>query len=192
MFVPATAPAPARFARFVVLAPRGLPADTRSLLGGAIQSALPGNQATIRSVTLETLYLRDIGEARFQGPIVTALGVLALALAGVGVFGTVSFLVAQRTHELGIRVALGASPGDIWRSVVLATVGTTLAGLGVGSLSAWMLESVVASTVFGWTSSGSGALSLVAGAILSAAVLAASIPAGRASRIDPASALRAE
>ena len=110
----------------------------------------------------------------------------------VGVFGLVSFLVEQRTREFGIRMTLGARPGDIWRTVVGQNLWPAVMGLMIGVAGAWALESVVRSAVFGWPSSGVQAVAIVVVALLGIVVLAAALPARRAMRVDPASALRAE
>jgi ABC-type antimicrobial peptide transport system permease subunit len=104
----------------------------------------------------------------------------------------VSYLVEQRTREFGIRFALGARPHDIWRNVIRQSVMPALAGLAIGVAAAWALESVVRSSVFGWQSSGIGAVSAVAVALIAVTILAAAVPARRAMRIDPAMTLKAE
>lgn len=176
----------------VVWAPRASLADLTAAVVSAVHSALPGARVEIEPVTLEALFLREVGEAQFQAPIVFAFGVLAFMLAGIGVFGLVSYLVEQRTREFGLRLALGARPGDVWRSVIRQSISPAIAGLIIGVAGAWALESVVRSSVFGWQSSGSGAISAVAVALLGITVLAAAVPARRAMRIDPAKTLKAE
>jgi hypothetical protein len=176
----------------VAWAPDATTSDVQARVESAIQNALPGWRVSIRPVTFEDLFLRDVGEAQFQAPIVVAFGVLAFLLAGIGVFGLVSYLVAQRTREYGIRFALGARPGDVWQSVIRQSLVPAVAGLAVGIAGAWALESVVRSSVFGWQSSGVGAIGAVAIALLGVTVFAAAWPARRAMRIDPAIVLRAE
>jgi ABC-type antimicrobial peptide transport system permease subunit len=121
---------------------------------------------------------------------VIAFGVLAGALALVGVFGIVSFLVHQRSREFGIRIALGARRADIRVAVLQESVRPALAGLALGVFGAWVSASVVESTVFGWQTSGLQAVVLVVAVILGVAVVAALAPAARAARIDPAMSLR--
>jgi ABC-type antimicrobial peptide transport system permease subunit len=143
-------------------------------------------------MTFDTEFERSIGEARFQTPVVVSFGLLATVLAGIGIFGLVSYLVEQRTREFGIRLAIGATRQHIWLSVVREAVYPALVGLAVGSAAALALETVVKSTVFGWQSSGALAAGAVVVALLSVAVVAALIPAARATRVDPALTLRAE
>jgi predicted permease len=181
-----------RFSSPVVWAPGLSPAELRRRAAQAIGAVLPGVDVEVRPVSLENLFLREIGEAQFQGPIVVAFGVLAFVLAGIGVFGLVSYLVEQRTREFGIRFALGARPQDVWRSVIRQSVVPALAGIAIGVGGAWALESIVRSSVFGWQSSGAGAASAVAVALIAVTILAAAVPARRAMRIDPAVTLKAE
>ena len=121
-----------------------------------------------------------------------AFGAMAFLLAGAGVFGLVSYLVERRRREFGIRLALGASRFGIWRQVLRLSLMPALAGLLIGSTGAWMLESVVRASVFGWESSGSGAVVFVAIALLAVAVIASLAPARRAMTVDPAVTLRSE
>ena len=188
--VPAAGQAPVDW--FVAWAPGVSATELGARLESALQNVVPFTRIGVTPVTFENLFLRDIGEAQFQAPIMLAFGVLAFVLAGVGVFGLVSYLVEQRTREFGIRFALGARPGDVWQSVIGQSLIPALAGLAVGIGGAWALESVVRSSVFGWQSSGAGAISAVAVALLAVTVLAASLPARRAMRIDPATTLRME
>ena len=164
--------------------------DLRGRVTAAVVSALPNSRVTITSTTFDSLFARGIGEARFQIPVVVAFGILAGALALVGVFGIVSFLVHQRSREFGIRIALGARRGDIRAAVLQESVRPALAGLTLGIFGAWASASVVESTVFGWQVSGLQTIMLVSGAILGVAVVAALAPAARATRIDPAVSLR--
>jgi hypothetical protein len=166
--------------------------DVGARLTAAVQAAVPGATVTVRAMTFESLFQRGIGEARFQAPIVSAFGVLAIILAGIGVFGLVSYLVEQRTREFGIRMALGANLGDVWRTVMRESIQPTVIGLVLGAAGALALESVVESSVFGWKSSGPLAIAIVACGLLAVAAVAALKPAARATRIDPAITLRAE
>jgi ABC-type antimicrobial peptide transport system permease subunit len=138
------------------------------------------------------LFLREAGEAQFQAPIVAAFGAMAFVLAGIGIFGLVSYLVAHRLREFGIRLALGAQRRDIWRSVVAESVLPAVIGLAIGIPGALALESVVQATAFGWKSSGPLAAAIVSVTLLIVAAVAAVPPARRAMRVDPVQVLRAE
>ena len=131
-------------------------------------------------------------EARFRAALVGTFAVIALALAAVGIFGVLTFLVRERTRELGIRVALGATAGDILQLVLRA--GLTIAGTGIalGLAAAAILTRTLASLLFGVTPLDPITF-IAAPAVLAATVLvAASVPAMRAIRVDPAVTLRQE
>jgi putative ABC transport system permease protein len=187
-------PAPAAAGRTAIIgwAPGGSIDELQSRIASAVQAVVPASAVTVTAITFESLFLRGIGEAQFQAPIVIIFGILAVALAGIGVFGLVSYIVERRTREFGIRMALGAKLHDIWRTVMRESLQPTVIGLVLGSTGALALESVVQSSVFGWKSSGPMAIAIVAAGLLIVAVVAAIIPAGRAARVDPARTLRAE
>jgi ABC-type antimicrobial peptide transport system permease subunit len=117
---------------------------------------------------------------------------LAIILAGVGLFGVLAFSVAQRTGELGIRAALGARAGTLVRLVVGEGLGIVAIGLVLGGLASWYASTAVQSLMFNTTVR--SAVPFVAAAILLTlvALCASAIPAWRAARVDPAIALRAE
>jgi predicted permease len=129
---------------------------------------------------------------RFAALIAAALGGLGLILASVGVYGVVSFAAVQRTREIGIRMALGGTAGDVIRLILRQGVGMVATGLCVGLLAAWGLTRVMGRLLFGI--SPSDPLTYVTVALLLAAValLACWIPARRATRVDPGIALRYE
>ncbi len=190
VIIPAALPGAA--GSIVAWAPAMPFAELRRHVVPAVQRVLPGATVRIAPVTFDGLFARDAGEAQFQAPIMAVFGILAFVLAGVGVFGLVSYLVEQRTREFGIRMTLGARPADIWRVVVGHCLRPAIAGLLIGIGGAWALESIVRSAVFGWQSSGPQTIAFVAAALLSLAVFAAAVPARRAMRLDPAKVLRAE
>jgi predicted permease len=188
--VPAAGQAPDLW--FVAWAPEVSASELRARLESALRDVVPFTEVRATPITFEGLFLRDVGEAQFQAPIMIVFGVLAFVLAGIGVFGLVSYLVEQRTREFGIRFALGARPSHVWQSVIRQSLVPAIIGLVVGAGAAWALETVVRSSVFGWQSSGAVAVTTVFVALLGVAVLAAAVPARRAMRIDPAVTLRSE
>jgi len=119
-------------------------------------------------------------------------GVLALVVAAFGVYSTVSYDVSQRTHEFGVRAALGAQMADIVRHVLRDGLKTVLVGLVAGVMLAMGAGRVVASLLYGVPPRDPLALTVVAGALMAVAVGAALVPAWRASRADPLLALRNE
>jgi predicted permease len=168
----------------------GAEADAR--LERAMQPIVPDGQVGAVLLKFNDLFLREAGEAQFQAPIVAAFGAMAFVLAGIGIFGLVSYLVAHRLREFGIRLALGAQRRDIWRSVVAESVLPAVIGLAIGIPGALALESVVQATAFGWKSSGSLAAAIVSVTLLIVAAVAAIPPARRAMRVDPVQVLRAD
>ena len=129
---------------------------------------------------------------RYPLQLIGAFALATLLLAAVGLYGVVSYAVAQRTRELGIRMALGARPGDITGLVVREGGGLALAGVGVGIVAALGAARVLSSLLYGVTASDAPAYA-GAGLVLAAVGLLASwVPARRASRLDPAVSLRAE
>jgi predicted permease len=165
--------------------------DVTQRVQSVVSSVSPGSEVIVRPVTFDTLFLRGVGEPRFQAPIVLAFGILAVLLASVGVFGVVSYQVEGRTREFAIRIALGATRLEIWRRVVREAVVPATLGLVIGSTLAWWLERTVESAAFGWSSSGPLAIGVVAVSLLIVAVLATLRPARRAATVDPATTLRA-
>ncbi|MGO8732334.1 MAG: ADOP family duplicated permease [Terriglobia bacterium] len=142
--------------------------------------------------TLKEVVDASVASQRFQLLMLAIFGGLALVLAAVGIYGVIAYSVTQRAHEIGIRMALGASPGDMWRMVVRQAL--KLAGVGViiGAVATLALGRVLSGLLFGVKPTdpltfGSAALLLVA-----IAILAAYFPARRATKIDPIEALRYE
>jgi ABC-type antimicrobial peptide transport system permease subunit len=149
--------------------------------------------------------IHDSESLTLRRPIITLLssfGGLALVLVVVGVFGVTSYSVAERTREIGIRVALGAARGEIAGLVLRETLGVTLAGLAMGTLGAFALTRFFPTGPIGWSGSGihlcgisrADAVSYTcAAALLTTVAIAASwVPARRATRVDPMVALRYE
>jgi len=129
---------------------------------------------------------------RFQTLILTTFATLGGALTALGIFAVVSFLVAARAHEMGIRLAIGASPGSIVRLVVRQAVSPVAAGLCLGLIATQWLRPVAEAQLYAVDVRAPGLLAAAAVAVLSAALIAAYLPARRASHTDPIAALRAE
>lgn len=190
-YVPAMNP-PDYGVTLVLWAPGLSVADLRAQAAVTLAGALAGATVDVSALTFDDIFVRSIGEARFQAPIIAAFGAFAFLLAGIGVFGLVSYLVERRRHEFGIRLAIGARPHDIHRAVFRQSIVPAAIGLTVGLAGAWMLETIVEASVFGWESSVVAALVGVTVALLAVAVTAAMVPARRALRIDPIMVLRSE
>jgi predicted permease len=142
--------------------------------------------------TLEEVRTQAMFPARLMATLMTAFGALALCVAAVGLAGVVAFAVAQRTREMGVRLALGAGRADVERLVV--GEGMRLAALGVaaGLALAAGVARLLASQLYGVGAGDPLTYALVAAALSTVALLAAWLPARRAARVDPLVALRAD
>ncbi|MFY9531478.1 MAG: ABC transporter permease [Candidatus Acidiferrales bacterium] len=129
---------------------------------------------------------------RIAGTFVGAFGLLALVLAAVGIYGVTAYTTRQRTHEIGIRMALGASKEDILRLVLGHGLRLTFVGMGVGLAASFALTRYLGSMLLGVTSTDALTFSSVAILLCAVALLACFIPARRAMRVDPMVALRYE
>jgi predicted permease len=163
---------------------------------------LPALRAAIRSTagpvvvstvrTLDEMLLRSAAERRLNAWLFGSFGVLGLLLAVTGIYGVISYAVARRTREMGVRLALGASPARVRRLVIGQTLVPVTAGLVIGFGAALALSRYLASLLYEVTARDTVTY-LTAGAILLASAIAAAwLPARRASRVDPVAALRAE
>ena len=142
----------------------------------------------------QLVQLRDasISTDRFRTLVIGAFGVLALALAVIGVYGVISYGVVQRTREIGIRVALGARRAEILRLVMGQGVRLVLLGLGSGLVAAWGLSRVLASQLYGVSAQDPLTYLAVAAFLGAVALVATWVPAHRATQVDPTRSLRAE
>jgi putative ABC transport system permease protein len=122
----------------------------------------------------------------------TLFGVLALTVAGLGIYSTVSYAVSQRTHEFGVRVALGARAADVLRQVLAEGLRTVAIGVVIGILMALAAGKLVESLLYGIAASDPSTIVIVAVVLLVIAALAALMPAWRAAKADPVAALRAD
>jgi len=127
---------------------------------------------------------------RVAATLVTAFSGLGLALAAVGLYGILAFAVAERTREIGIRMAIGARPGTVIRLVLRQGLGLAAAGLVVGSLLGALATRLVAGALYGVSVADPIAWGTAAAVLLAAAMAANAVPAYRAVRIDPVRALR--
>ncbi len=129
---------------------------------------------------------------RFTSLLVTIFAAVALALTAIGLFGVVSYTVAQRTHEIGVRVAIGARPAEVFRMVVGSGMRLVLAGAAAGLTGALLLGRVFEGFLFGVGRSDPATLASVAALLAAIGFLACALPARRAVRVDPVTALREE
>ena len=133
-----------------------------------------------------------IGNERLTMVLMLGFAGLALLMAAIGVFGVTAYSVAQRTHELGVRMALGAQPANVLSLVLRQEMTACLLGIGVGIIGAALLSSLLQSLLFGVPARDTTTLAVASLVLLVVTVLACLIPARRATRVDPVTALRLE
>jgi putative ABC transport system permease protein len=142
--------------------------------------------------TMENIRSESVAPRRLTMLISGLFAALALLLAMVGLYGVLAYSVAQRSHEFGIRMALGAATGDILHLIIALGFRVTLAGIIVGMAGAFALRRVLGSLLFGITSTDPITFGAVALLLVAVALLACYIPARRATKVDPMVALRYE
>jgi putative ABC transport system permease protein len=142
--------------------------------------------------SMERLLSESVAQPRFNAFVLGSFGTAALVLAALGIYGVLSTMVAQRTSEIGLRMALGARASDVRRMVVGQGMRLAAIGLSLGIVAALALGPALQSLLFGVRASDPGTLFLVGGFLGSIALLASYLPARRASRIEPLTALRHE
>ena len=142
--------------------------------------------------TLDQLISSSIDPNRFYLQLIGGFGLAALALAAIGIYGLISFSVAQRTHEMGIRLALGALPRQLARMIVGQGLWLAIIGLTLGLLASLILGRVFSTLLFGVRATDPVTLVIVSLVLTGVALLACYVPARRAMRVDPIIALRHE
>jgi predicted permease len=149
-------------------------------------------QAPVQVQTLTAQVDRALVQERLLATLAGGFGALALLLAGIGLYGLLSYTVTRRTNEIGIRMALGAERITVLRLIVKDALRMILLGLALGLPAAWVVSRLITSLLFGLTPTDPISLVTATVLLLGGGVFAASIPAFRASRVEPVVALRTE
>ena len=154
--------------------------------------ALDPQLAVFNVRTMETMLENNAAQPRVTAWLVGMFAILALLLAAIGVYGVLAYLVTQRTREIGVRIALGARPGSVLRLVVGHSLRLSVAGIALGVGGALLAGPAIESQLFGVKPRDPATLAAAALSLLTIAIVASYIPARRATRVDPLTALRAE
>jgi len=142
--------------------------------------------------TMGELISVSVARSRFSMFLMTVFAAVACVLALVGIYGVISYAVTQRTHEIGIRIALGAQPKQVLSLILMQGVRISIIGVGIGVASAFVLTRLISSLLYNVSATDPAIFALISVALIAAATLASYIPARRAVKIDPLLALRYE
>jgi len=175
----------------VVLRTEGDPASIMKLVRRGVQE-VDSREVIYAVQTMDEVIAGSFAARRLSMILLALFAALALALACVGIYGVISYLVGQRTHEIGVRMALGAQRGDVMRLVLGEGAKMALVGVAVGLAGALALTRLMANQLFGVTTHDPLTYIAVAILLMLVALLACYLPARRAMRLDPVTALRYE
>jgi putative ABC transport system permease protein len=154
--------------------------------------ALDPDQPVYRMLTMHELVSESMARRRLSMVLLAIFAGVALALAAVGIYGIMSYSVAQRLHEVGIRMALGAQSADVVRLVLGQSLWLTLSGILAGLVGSLLLTNFLSSLLFNVKATDPATFAFVALVLAFVALLASFVPAYRATNVDPVNALRQE
>jgi predicted permease len=167
------------------------PLSLASAVRGQI-AVLNKDQAVFNVRTMEQILAQSVAARRFSMLLLTIFAVVALALASLGIYGLMSYAVAQRTREIGVRMALGAQSGDVLKLVVGQGMMLALTGVALGLVAAVALTRTIKNLLFGVSATDPATFAAIALLLIAVALLACYVPARRATKVDPLVALRCE
>ena len=157
-----------------------------------VNQQISSDQVVYGAQTMEEIIADSLAERRFSMILLGLFAALAVLLSTVGIYGVISYIVSQRTREIGIRVALGATRSDVLRTVLLQGTIMTAIGIAAGLALAVAVTRLLATVLFGVTATDPLTLAAVAALLTAVSLAATYIPARRASHLDPTTALRYE
>ncbi len=155
-------------------------------------AALDRGVPVYQVATMDQLLSNSLANQRFNLFLLVLFAALALGLAAIGIYGVLAFSVSRRTHEIGIRLALGARPGDVLRLIMRQGMRLVMAGIALGVAGALALTRLMASLLYGVSATDPATFVLVSVLLAMVALIACYVPARRAMRVDPMAALRIE
>jgi ABC-type antimicrobial peptide transport system permease subunit len=168
--------------------------DSKALAQTILREAqsVDKNLPVVDATTLQEYMRNTLGEERASVSLLGSLSVLGIFLAAVGLYGVVAYLVNRRTHEIGVRMALGARPGDVLRMVLGRGIRLAGLGAGVGLVAALAVARLMSSRLYGVKPFDPLTYAASAAVVVAVALLASYLPARRAAKVDPVVALRYE
>ena len=167
------------------------PAALATSIRGVIRSLDP--QQPIGAIsTMESLLSDSVARARFSASLLTVFSIVALVMAAVGIYGVMSYTVLQRTHEIGIRMALGAQRRDVLKLVLKTGLVLGVIGVVIGLAASFALTRLITTLLFEVTATDKTTFALVAVVLFAIALVACYVPARRSTKVDPLKALRYE
>jgi putative ABC transport system permease protein len=181
-----------QFGASLVIKTAGDPMAVLPAVKAAIWTVNREQRFTAETVTLERYLDRLIAQRRFNMAVLALFGVLGLVIAAVGIYGVMAYVVAQRTNEIGVRMALGATRGNVVSMVLRRAATLMAAGLLIGGLGAWYLSAGLKSFLFEVQPDDLGIFAAALAVLACAGLLASALPARRAATVDPLIALRSE